>query len=393
MTHIVFWLGRSKAPWNHLTALEEGCGGSELATLRLTAGLAARGYQVTVYADILDTDAPGTNPRWMPYQAVDERDVGTCNLLVSSRDAVHPPMGVSRRLTWLWMHDLHIGADWGKNISRGFDKVICLSLFAHKRFCEYYPQVDPHKVEVIPNGIDRDLFKLGRAYKAGECFLSNDPSHLPSLKLLAKHRRLEAGEEPLSVIWSSCPDRGLDRVIDLWPGIREAFPGAKLRVFGDALVWAQEAQRTGTRDQVSDARALINTIVKTNAKNNGVIFEGRAGQGMLAGAFMKAHLWLYPTSFEETSCITAMEAQAAGCKVICTPVGALLDTAPYAEFLSPWLPTSIWRNVATQTIKVALQFTNEATLCNARARVPTWDHVADRWAAMIERDLRKKVDP
>jgi glycosyltransferase involved in cell wall biosynthesis len=291
------------------------------------------------------------------------------------------------------MHDLHIGADWGKNISRGFDKVICLSLFAHKRFCEYYPQVDPHKVEVIPNGIDRDLFKLGRAYKAGECFLSNDPSHLPSLELLAKHRRLEAGEEPLSVIWSSCPDRGLDRVIDLWPGIREAFPGAKLRIFGDVMGWIRRAQANGNEDGVAQVRALTGKLGRLDDEEDSLVFEGKAGQAALAAAFMKAHLWLYPTSFEETSCITAMEAQAAGCKVICTPVGALLDTAPYAEFLSPWLPTSIWRNVATQTIKVNLQVTNEATLCNARARVPTWDHVADRWAAMIERDLRKKVDP
>jgi hypothetical protein len=39
---------------------------------------------------------------------------------------------------------------------------------------------------------------------------------------------------------------------------------------------------------------------------------GMVDQRTLAAAFASAGWWLYPTSFEETSCITAMKAQALG---------------------------------------------------------------------------------
>jgi glycosyltransferase involved in cell wall biosynthesis len=37
-------------------------------------------------------------------------------------------------------------------------------------------------------------------------------------------------------------------------------------------------------------------------------------------------VWLYPTWFSETSCITAMEAQAAGLIVVTSPIAALKET-------------------------------------------------------------------
>ena len=60
----------------------------------------------------------------------------------------------------------------------------------------------------------------------------------------------------------------------------------------------------------------------------GVHYHGRAGQAEVARSYAQSQLWLYPTDFLEVSCITAMEAQAAGCKVVATRCGALPETAP-----------------------------------------------------------------
>ena len=56
--------------------------------------------------------------------------------------------------------------------------------------------------------------------------------------------------------------------------------------------------------------------------------HGRVNQQQLAEAMLGAGVWFYPTWFSETSCITAMEAQAAGLRIVCPPIAALAETAP-----------------------------------------------------------------
>lgn len=369
--HIVFWLGRAPEPWDHQVAIEQGIGGSELAALRLTSELANLGHTVTVYADVLKPDAVTCNPRFLPYDDDSfSSALLTCDLLVSSRC---PTLGLGAsdrkklgKPTWLWMHDLHVGADWGNTIGNCFDKVICLSKFAKDRFCLYYPKVSPHLVDIIPNGITMELYE-----PAGE-------------SLRAKHKRLQAGLEPLSVVWSSCPDRGLDRVLAVWPAIVKANPGAKLSVFGDFFNWARRCKHYGSEDQRAFAYRLTQRLYEViEDPTLGVTYFGRAGQGMLANAFREAHLWLYPTSFEETSCITAMEAQAAYAKIVCTAVGALPETSPRARFLPAWSSRDSWNSQAVTMIMEVLKDDCEGSLELAREQLVSWKQVALIWDIQI----------
>jgi len=291
----------------------------------------------------------------------------SCDLLVSSRC---PTLGLGAsdrkklgKPTWLWMHDLHVGADWGNALGTCFDKVICLSKFAKERFCQYYPKVSLSRVDIIPNGITPQLYEL-----------------LPGESLLDKHKRLQAGKEPLSVVWSSCPDRGLDRVLDMWPSIVKVFSGAKLSIFGDFYNWARRSKNYGTEEQRGFAHRLTRQLSEvTGDPELGVMYFGQAGQSVLAKAFREAHLWFYPTSFEETSCITALEAQAAGVKIVCTAVGALPQTAPGATFLPPWEGKDSWRLLALSTITKTLRDDSDEALELAKSHLLSWKQIAHLW--------------
>lgn len=370
---LVFWLGRSLSPWDHRTALETGIGGSEVAALRLTSALAARGYDVTVYADIRSPDSVTCNPRWLPFtdDSFPEKML-SCDLLVSSRCPSLGPGARDRwksgklKPTWLWMHDLHVGADWDNAIGQYFDRVICLTPFAKERFCQYYPRVESNKVCIIPNGIYPDYFNPADGTLPGD-----------------QHRRLGSVCEAPIFIWSSCPDRGLDRVLAMWRRIREEFPGSRLYVYGDFYGWVKRIGLYGTGDQQLFAQNLSQLLTHMrDDPGTKIRLFGKVGQRDLAACFRQAHVWFYPTSFEETSCITALEAQAAGTKIVCTAVGALPDTAPRATFLPPWNATKEWENTAIGALRKTLAEPVDSLL-SSMALLPSWDHVAKLWEAII----------
>ena len=73
-------------------------------------------------------------------------------------------------------------------------------------------------------------------------------------------------------------------------------------------------------------KAALERLKASLAKAEGVVMHGRVNQHELAEAMLGAGVWFYPTWFSETSCITAMEAQAAGLWCVCPPIAALEET-------------------------------------------------------------------
>lgn len=54
-------------------------------------------------------------------------------------------------------------------------------------------------------------------------------------------------------------------------------------------------------------------------------------QEEVARAYMTSDLWLYPTQFPETSCISAMKAQAAGALPVVSQAGALTEIVKFGK--------------------------------------------------------------
>jgi len=338
MAKIVIWLGPAVERWNPVTALETGIGGSETAAIHMSRELALLGHEVAVYADVepcsIDADDDGVFPHsvdvdWLPYGKMPARL--PCDLFISSRQPEARRQLIPHcKQAWLWVHDLHCGPDWDKLLATDYDKILCLSSWARGKFLGYYPGVDPEKVATTRNTVDGRLFQ-NRTTSETVGYGKIPHRHRPG----GQHLAWATGQIPFRATYSSSPDRGLSKLLELWPAIRRlaTIPqnpfNPELHVYYGFETWAKMAELQGRHEDRIKIRLLHEKMERTP----GVVYHGRAGQSEIALSHLQSQLWLYPTDFFETSCITAMEALAAGSKVVATKCGALPETALSGHFV------------------------------------------------------------
>jgi glycosyltransferase involved in cell wall biosynthesis len=124
-----------------------------------------------------------------------------------------------------------------------------------------------------------------------------------------------------SAAYTSTPFRGLDILLEVFPSIRRRVPTATLDVFSSMKVYGW----TGQQDQEAYGATY------RAANQPGVTLKGSVNQRQLLKTLGKTGLLLYPNTFEETSCIAAIEAQASGCVVVTSAKAALKETVVHQE--------------------------------------------------------------
>jgi glycosyltransferase involved in cell wall biosynthesis len=129
--------------------------------------------------------------------------------------------------------------------------------------------------------------------------------------------------EPPVLVYTSAPYRGLDVLLSAFPSIRAAIPGTRLKIFSNlGDMNAPGNEYSGLQRQ---ARAI-----------EGVEYAGSIGQAPLAIELQQAAALAYPSTFNETSCIAALEAMAAGALVLTARSAALPETtAGFGKLVDP----------------------------------------------------------
>lgn len=188
--------------------------------------------------------------------------------------------------TYLWIHDVHTLAyfksmsfeDNGKallhHVLSRIDKIILLSDW-HKCYFQSYYHIPDKKIKVIGNGIHVSDF-------------------LP-LEISKKQKN--------RFIWTSCLTRGIERCIRIIEILHETFPDVELHIFRDF--------------NENNYQEFVQPYI---------YFHGKLTNQEVIEEFKKSDFWFYPTTFHETFCISALEAQMAGCIAISTDVGSLNTT-------------------------------------------------------------------
>jgi glycosyltransferase involved in cell wall biosynthesis len=273
--------------WSPREFESSGLGGSETAVIRLSEELANSGAAVTVFGRIDDDQfyrrvRYRRQERFLPAVHHD--------IFVAWRSPELIDLAPNASLRVLWLHDTDRGESLTPERAAKFDKIICLTQWHKNHLLETYPFLPAEKLVIIPNGVDVERF--------------ND---------LVKR-------DPYRVIYSSSPDRGLDIILEhIWPKVVAKVPQATLHTYYGWNNYDKFLHLPGMREYREKVMNLLNS-------SRGVVQHGRVSQKELAKAFQESAVWLYPTYFTETYCITAVEAQMGGAIPVTNRLAALNET-------------------------------------------------------------------
>jgi glycosyltransferase involved in cell wall biosynthesis len=307
---LVIHTGPGWERWSPLDIDQKGLGGSETAAVKLADALSDEGWTVTVYGDV--DQGVHRNVVYRHHETFDpleRRDV-----FIASRypELFDRPVNAHRRM--LWLHDTDCGDRLTPERARQVDHVLALSGWHQMNLITHYPFLGD-RVEIIRNGISLDRFQVSET---------------------RKHRRAKR------LLYTSSPDRGLDVLLELWPRIRKRAPGATFE-----HTYAPVYQRIAAQDP---ALAAFHERVQKLSEQKGVVALGSLSQPALAQRMLESLVWCAPSyngnigaPFYETSCIGAMEAQAAGLHVVASAWGALTETVILGDLIDEEPNTDEWR--------------------------------------------------
>ncbi len=314
-------------------------GGSETAALRLAEAIRAKGHNVRILTDI--NQLPGISCDvfislrvWQVFR--DGFFPGKVNYLWCQDDfdqklvkELRNPeiaLPIYNRLNGLFMLSTYQQVQWIKNLNLMVEKIIPTT-----------------------NGIPLDKFQV-------------DKTSLRQRKPWC--------------YYASTPFRGLNLLLQAWPSIRKAIPLAQLHLFTSMKVY--------NSDKEEDYQELYDI-----ARNlPGVNYRGSVGQAELRETAQKCRALAYPCIFPETSCIAAMEAMAAGCAVVSTSLGALVETAWQNPLIAPggnWLP--VWSKALVKVLTDNEEYERLALQNLATAMYYDWPLIANQWIKKFREDL------
>jgi len=310
-----------------------GVGGSEIAVINLSRELANLGQKVFVFNNCKQ---PGTynNVVWDNIENFDVFEKNThIDILIVSRLPEFRFIQPNAKV-YFWAHDLNYYERITPSNWQYFDKFLVLSRYHYRFFSNAYPWIPKENFEILPNGVDLKRFES---------------------TVCRNNKKL---------IYSSNPDRGLVILFDIFEELHKWDPELELHVFG--------YYPDNVRKHPTYWRELP-----------GVIYRGYHNQEDLAKEYLSSKLWLYPCTWLETYCITALEAQAAGTPAVVSDWGPLRDRVGNAGIVIEGFEKNlIHKNKFIEAVKLLLtddKLWNEFSV-NGRnqAMFSTWKNSALR---------------
>lgn len=295
-------------PFNGDTIKQQSLGGSESAAYYMAKELAAMGHNVILFTN---TDKPGL------YDGVSYEYVGQPNeqaplghefhkyaeniphdiLIIQRHPAAFLKLYASK-INVLWLHDLALHRTAAQFAAQmwNIQSVWTVSEYHKKQVCDVYGFTESI-VMPITNGIDEKLYISN---------IFGEEAQLPNV----------FDQKKKNLIYSSRPERGLENLVKpdgIMQKLHEQNSNFHLYVCGYDNTTQQMAQFYHYLWQRCEELPNVTNL-------------GPLTKKQLADLQKACDAWVYPTTFEEVSCITAMEIMSTGGVIVASKHAALPET-------------------------------------------------------------------
>jgi predicted O-methyltransferase YrrM len=187
-----------------------------------------------------------------------------------------------------------------------------------------------------------------------------------------------------SFIYSSFPNRGLVVLLRIWPKIISKLPDATLNIYCNLeQEWVNKVAPETMRE--------IKALLKVNKK--GIKVHGWVSKLQLSTAWATADYFLYPCTFEETFCLTAVEAAISKTCVISNNLAGLSETIGNRGIIIHGDPYSEeWQKECLDKLfNIDLTVKNELISINYRwASERSWKYQTEYFLKVLNVGLFKK---
>ena len=354
---VVFYVGIQWENWDETNLTCGGIGGSETAVIWMARGLAKLGYEVKVFADpkvdhwdeSLDDVEYIHCSKWESFSRSRFID-----FFISSRTVspFHIPFSAYRK--YVWVHDIFLNPDRGFDCrALQVDAYLCLSDW-HKQFFHNHHSIPLDKIKITANGVDPARYNE------------------------------KVKKKPSQLFYSSSPDRGLDALLFCAEHIKKNVPDLSVVVSYGFSNFEKLVHQTNDLRGIKYVESLKKALDKPYIK-----YLGRIDQQALAKVQLESSGWFYPTNFDETFCITAVEAGFARVPILSSKKAGLISTikdggillegdSHSKEYLSRFIHEAV--NLLTDQ-----RYHDEwAERAYHRMKRFTWDAVAMQWHKMFQ---------
>ena len=310
-------------PWTGSNINTTGVGGSETYIIEMARYIKQNNYFGTVIVfcntpDEKEEVFEGVIYRHLNeyYKFINTTYVHTC---IISRYSEYIPVtikGFSENIYFV-IHDLTpSGIIIPFNIK--LKKIFCLTEWHVEYFTQIFPQLKNITVPFY-YGIDEANFRLD----------DDDVSYK------IKHK----------FIYSSFPNRGLLELLQMWPKIHKKIPLATLYIYSNVNnEWSNKVEP----EKMEKIKDLLNDYLQQNI---GIHYKSWVSKKELAESWKTADIWFYPCTFQETFCLTALEAATSKTFVITNGLAALQNTVSNRGLIIEGDASTIeWQNNALELL-------------------------------------------
>lgn len=228
----------------------------------------------------------GTELQFLKLKQILQSDLDDFNIMVTYG---HPNQIDENRINVLWQHN-------------GLDDENLIKMMKYKPFVE---QIDQF---IFVSNYQFDMFSRSFDIPSDRCHVIRNAIDPIEYK--------QKSEDKIKLVYTSTPWRGLGILLEAFDRLNR--PDVELDVYSGLKIYG--------RQFVEETGNIFEPLFDRARSMKGVNYFEYAPNADVIKAVQSCHIMAYPSIFEETSCIAAIESLAAGCNFVGSNLGALLET-------------------------------------------------------------------